>query len=94
MAAIEPGQYSVRDLLSKAGVVPHEAAAVDYNADGWDRRLIRVGGLRFDDLDDVVEVPEGAEKVEIEVDGEAQASLDVNGKEVPEAVENFKSVNK
>ena len=77
-----------------AGVVPHEAAAVDYNADGWDRRLIRIGGLRFDDLDAMVEVPEGADKVEITVDGKVEGSIDVNGVEVPEAVANFKSAKK
>jgi len=91
MAALEPGKYTVKELLDRAGVVPHEVAAVDYNADGWDRRKIRVGGLPFDDLDDVVEIPEGATDLEITVDGEAKGTLEVKGVDVPEAVANFKS---
>lgn len=91
MASLEPGQYTVQELLDAVGVNAQEAAKVDYNEDGWDRRLIRVGGLRFDSLDDVVEVPEGAESLEITVDGETKGEVAVSGSEVPEAAANFKS---
>lgn len=90
--ALDPGQYTVRELLEKAEVDPTEVAKVDYNDRGWDNRLFRVGGLRFDDLDDVIEVPEGATELEITVDSNPVASLAVNTREVPEAAANFKAL--
>jgi len=89
--AIDPGGYTVGELLRQADVDHEEAAAVDYNSRGWDANRLRIGGLRFDELDDVVSVPEGAETVEISVDGEVVASLDVNSQSVPEAEANFKT---
>ena len=89
--ALEPGGYTVEELLRKAKVDHEELAKVDYNDRGWDANRIRVGGLRFDELDDIVSVPEGAEKLEISVDGEVVATLNVNTQDVPEAVANFKA---
>lgn len=89
--ALDPGGYTVGELLQRAGVNHEEVASVDYNNRGWDANRLRIGGLRFDELDDVVAVPEGAETVEISVDGEVVASLDVNSQDVPEAAANFKA---
>lgn len=89
--AIDPGGYTVGELLRRADVNHEELAAVDYNVRGWDANRIRVGGLRFDELEDVVSVPEGAEEVEITVDGEVVGSVPVNSQSVPEAEANFKA---
>lgn len=90
--ALDPGGYTVGELLRRADVDHEELAAVDYNDRGWDANRIRIGGLRFDELDDVVSVPEGAEVVEITVDGEVVGSIKVNSQSVPEAEANFKAV--
>jgi len=74
---ISPGNYSIRELLDAAGFDFMNEAAVDYNADGWDRRRIRVGGLSFDDLDERIIVPESADSVSISVDGEESANLSI-----------------
>lgn len=77
MADISPGTYSVRELLDAAGLDYMDAASVEYNADGWDRRRIRVGGLSFDDLEERVVVPDSAASVSISVDGDEAASINV-----------------
>ena len=89
--ALDPGGYTVGELLRRAGVDHADVAAVDYNDRGWDANRLRIGGLRFDELEDVVSVPEGAEVVEITVDGEVVGSIKVNSQSVPEAEANFKS---
>lgn len=76
--AIDPGFYTVQQLLDLAGVDPAEAAKVDYNDRGWDSNLLRVGGLRFDELDEVINVPEAAIEVVVEANGETIGTVPVN----------------
>ncbi len=77
MADIKPGLYSVGELLDAAGVDAQAEAAVDYNESGYDLRRVQVGGLPFDDFDQQVRVPEGSDAVEVTVDQEVVATLNV-----------------
>ena len=79
MAEVNAGQlYTVEELLNLADYDARAEAAVDYNDSGYDLRRVQVGGLPFNDFDESVRIPEeGADKVEITLDGEVVATLDV-----------------
>jgi len=77
--SIRHGLHTIRELFEKAEFDFEKHATVDYGAgEQVDHRLVRVGGLPFDSLDKVIDVPAGAGKVEIEVDGEVKKSLSVD----------------
>ncbi len=78
MAEVKRGQMlTFSEALSLAGVDLNEVAAVDYNDDGVDMRRVKVGGLGFDDPSQTLRVASGAESVEVTVDGEVVATLDI-----------------
>lgn len=74
--------YTFSEALQLAEVDLNEVAAVDYNPDGVDLRRVKVGGLGFDTPDATFHVGH-AESVEVTVDGEVVATLEV----APEADE-------
>lgn len=76
MASIEPGYYTIREIFKVAGFDLNQAASVDYG-DGVDRRKVKVGGVGFDDLEDMVLIPSSADTLEISVDGVPSVTLDV-----------------
>jgi len=80
--SVRPGLHTVRELFDIAGFDFEKHATVDYGAGEFiDHRLVRVGGLSFDNLDRVIDIPEeGADKVDIEVDGELKKSLSIDKK--------------
>jgi len=78
MAEVKKGQtLTFSEALDLAGVDLNEVAAVDYNDDGVDMRRVKVGGLGFDDPSNSFMVAAGGEPVEVTVDGEVVATLDV-----------------
>jgi hypothetical protein len=76
---LAPGLYTFGEVLNAAGVDFEKAAAADYNASGIDFRKVSVGGLHFDNLDNVFRVQESAEELEVRVDGKSVAKLSVSG---------------
>lgn len=77
MAKISPGIHSVRDLFAQSGFDFEGQAAADYNDGAPDFRRVKVGGLGFDDLDREVRVQPTADSVEITLDGQKVAELEV-----------------
>lgn len=77
MAKIQPGMYSVRELLAKANFDFEGQAAADYLDGAPDYRRVKVGGLGFDDLEKQIRVQPTADAVEISLDGKAVESLEV-----------------
>ena len=77
MADVKPGKYTVQELLDLVGFDAKTEAEVDYNESGYDLRRVQVGGLPFNDFDHVIEVPETADKVEVTLDSEVVATLNV-----------------
>jgi hypothetical protein len=79
MAEVNAGQiYTVQELLDLAEYDAKAEAAVDYNESGYDLRRVQVGGLPFNDLDEKIRIPEeGADDLEITLDGESVATLTV-----------------
>jgi len=75
---IRPGLHTVREIFDIAGFDFEKHATVDYGAGEFiDHRVVRVGGLPFDSVDKVIDIPEDADRVEIEVDGEMKKALSV-----------------
>lgn len=76
---IRPGVYTVGELLNAAGVDFKEVAKADHN-DGVDYRKVKVGGLTFNDLSQVIVVAddESATVLEIRADDKKIASLTVD----------------
>lgn len=76
---INPGTYTVGELLNSFDFDINEQASVNYESSGpgVDYRRVKLGGLGFDSLEDTIVVPEGAEKLELTLDGEVVASADV-----------------
>jgi len=75
---IRPGLHTVREIFDLAGFDFEKHATVDYGAGEFiDHRVVRVGGLPFDSLDKVIDIPEDADRVEIEVEGELKKALGV-----------------
>lgn len=73
------GLHTIGEVLEAAQFDFAAHATVDYGAGEFlDHRLVRVGGLSFDSLDKVIDIPESATKVEIEVDGELKKTLVVD----------------
>lgn len=87
---LAPGLYTFGEVLNAAGVDFNKVAAADYSADGVDYRLVSVGGLHFDNLDNVLRVQESATDLEIRVDGKSVAKLAVDGeaRDISELSEN------
>lgn len=77
MAEVKPGLYTVQDLLDLADFDAQKEAAADYNESGYDLRRVQVGGLPFHSFDEAIRVPDSAETVEITLDSEVVATLDV-----------------
>jgi len=77
--SIRYGLHTVREIFDAAGFDFEKHATVDYGAGEFlDHRLVRVGGLPFDSLDKVIDIPEDAGRVEIEVDGELKKAVTVD----------------
>lgn len=76
---VRPGVYTVGELLSAAGVDFKEVAKVDYGS-GVDYRKVKVGGLTFDDVNNVIVVSddEGTTELEVRVDEKKVASLAID----------------
>jgi hypothetical protein len=81
MTEIKAGKYTVQDLLDAADFDVKTEAAVDYNESGYDLRRVQVGGLPFNDLEQVIEVPESATEVEVTLDQGVVATLQVTSDE-------------
>jgi hypothetical protein len=81
---IEPGQYSIEDVLSVANFDFHKEAAADYLDGEADHRRVTVGGLPFGSLQDEVFIPQHAETVEVVLDGKVVATLKVDNGVRPE----------
>lgn len=78
MASVKPGQYKVSELLEAAGFDIEKEAAADYLNGGVDHRRVKVGGLPFDDVSKLVEVPPTANEVVISLDEDEAAKLEVD----------------
>ena len=76
MANIKPGRYAVAEIFRIAGFDLASKAAVDYG-DGIDRRLVKIGGLSFDNLEEEVVIPSTTDEVEITVGGQLDTVLSV-----------------
>lgn len=63
---INPGVYTVGELLNAAGVDFNEVAKVDYGS-GIDYRRVKVGGLTFGDLSQVIVVADDPETTTLEI---------------------------
>lgn len=76
---VSPGLYTYRELFDRFGFDVEKEAAVNYESSGpgVDYRRVNVGGLSFDDLDQQIHIPEGAEKLEISLDDEVVVSAKV-----------------
>jgi hypothetical protein len=75
---VSPGLHTVRELFDLADFDFEKHATVDYGAGEFiDHRVVRVGGLPFDSVDKVIDIPEDADRVEIEVEGEMKKALTV-----------------
>lgn len=77
MATIEPGQYTIQQLIERAGFDLGKAGA-DYLEGKPDHRRVTVGGLPFTDLTDEIVVPYNATEVEVTLDGKTEAILEVD----------------
>ena len=84
MASIKPGYHSIREIFHAAEFDLREKAAVEYG-DGVDRRRVKVGGLGFNDVEDVINIPVSADILEITVDGILDVALDLEFNEVTKA---------
>jgi hypothetical protein len=74
MADLNIGQlYSISEVFEIADFDLNEQAAAEYSPDGVDRRRVKVGGLGFDDVEEVFRV--AGDTVEITLDGEVVATL-------------------
>lgn len=78
MAKVKPGLYKVSELLEAADFDIQKEAAADYLNGEVDHRKVKVGGLPFDSVDKIVEVPVTANEVVITLDGEEAAKLEVD----------------
>jgi hypothetical protein len=78
MAKVKPGLYKVSELLDKAGFDLKKEAAADYLNGEVDHRRVQVGGLPFDDVEKVIEVPVTANEVVVSLDGKEVAKLEVD----------------
>lgn len=86
MATVQPGTYTVEDLLSRAGFNFAREAAADYLDGQPDYRRVTVGGLPFASLDDKINVIYNADDLEIALDGQVVDTIQVdNGAPVDEA---------
>jgi hypothetical protein len=75
---VTPGLHSFAEVLERAEFDLDEHATVDYGAGPFvDHRRVTVGGLTFDDPNNVFVVPEDADRVEIRVEGELKKALSV-----------------
>jgi hypothetical protein len=77
MASIPAGRHTFGDLFRSAGFDFEAKAAADYNNGAPDYRRVKVGGIGFDSLDDVIVVPYTVDTVAITLDGEDDTVLDV-----------------
>jgi len=77
MANIAAGRYTYRELFNDVGFNFEDSAAADYNDGAPDFRRVKVGGVGFDSLDDVVVVPYTADTLDISVDGKAAQTLNI-----------------
>lgn len=68
---IQPGLYTVQEILTHAGF--------DFARAEGDYRRVRVGGLGFDDLTQKIAIPPSAEEVNITLDGQGVAKVTVGG---------------
>lgn len=76
MAKIQAGTYTVSQVFQQAGFDFDAEAASEGR--GPDFRRVRIGGLGFDSLEDVIVIPETADKVAIVVDDKEHTSLNVS----------------
>lgn len=77
MSSIQAGFHTVREILAAANFDFEAKAAADHLDGGADYRRVQVGGLGFDDLDYVINIPTTADDILITVDGKADTVLDV-----------------
>lgn len=78
MASVKPGLYKVSELLEAADFDIKKEAAADYLNGEVDHRKVQVGGLPFDSVDKVIEVPATANEIVITLDGAEAAKLEVD----------------
>jgi hypothetical protein len=78
MSKINAGVYTVAEILNAAGFDFKKEAAADHLGGAPDYRRVKVGGIGFDDLDKVVNVPYTANELVITVDGGDHTTLEVN----------------
>lgn len=84
-ATIRPGVYTFRELLNLADV-DFEAAATVKRGDAQvlDHRRVSVGGLYFDDVNNVLVVPDVAvDALEIRAEGKLVGKLKVDAEAEP-----------
>jgi hypothetical protein len=79
MASIAPGIYTFNEVFGLADFdFATEALTSTEDNEYVDHRRVQVGGLSFDDPDQIFRVPESADEVEITLDGAAVATLTVD----------------
>lgn len=71
MSKLTPGIYTYGEILKLANFDLKAKAESDF-------RRVTVGGLHFDDPNNVFVVPESASRVDISLDGSVEESLDVD----------------
>lgn len=76
-SVVEEQVYTFDEVFALAKFDWKEAAAVDYNDDGFDARRVKVAGLGFDSPEESFRVSVDSKAVEIAVDGEVVATLNV-----------------
>ena len=75
---LKPGTYTLEELLKLFEFNIHEEAKIEHESGSHtDFRRVQVGRLTFDSLEDTFVVPEGAEEVELALDGKTVAKAKV-----------------
>ena len=78
---ISPGVHTFQEILDRAGVDFQKAVTVE-NEDGStrvDHRRVLVGGLGFDDPNQIFNVPEEGDPIEVRVDGKSAGKVEIDG---------------
>lgn len=78
MSNIDAGFHTVQEILQKANFDFNSEAAADYLNGQPDFRRVRIGGLGFDSLDEVLNIPVTTDELLITLDGKDHTLLDVS----------------
>lgn len=77
MASIQAGIYTVSEFFDAVGFNFAEKSAADYLDGQPDYRRVKIGGIGFDDLEKVFEIPYTTNSLDITVDGKVDETVTV-----------------